>query len=69
MEGNNYASLSHRWGMEEDEISFANVHDSSVISHKKGFAKLKGFCDLAASAGLRYGWDDMCCINKKDSSN
>ena len=55
---NEYAILSHRWGAAQDEISFADINESRDISHKKGFAKLKGFCDLAASLGYRYGWDD-----------
>ena len=67
-EQNRYAILSHRWGAAQDEISFADINESQDISHKKGFAKMKGFCDVAASLGYRYGWDDTCCINKGDSS-
>ncbi|KAL8786982.1 MAG: hypothetical protein Q9195_007960 [Heterodermia aff. obscurata] len=67
-EQNKYAILSHRWGAVQDEISFADINESQDISNKKGFAKMKGFCDLAASLGYRYGWDDTCCINKGDSS-
>ena len=68
VESNKYAILSHRWGAAQDEISFVDINESRDISHKKGFAKLKGFCDLAASLGYGYGWDDTCCINKGDSS-
>ena len=68
LEENNYAILSHRWGLAQDEISFADINESRDIFCKKEYAKLKGFCDLAASLGLRYGWDDTCCINKGDSS-
>ena len=67
-EQNKYAILSHRWGAAQDEVSFANINEIQDFSHKKGFAKLKGFCDLAASMGYCYGWDDTCCINKGDTS-
>ena len=60
---NRYAILSHRWGNDEDEVSFADVR-SQDFSHRKAFPKLKGFCDLAASLGYRYGWLDTCCIDK-----
>ena len=67
-EQNKYAILSHRWGAAQDEISFADINEAQDISHKKGLAKVKGFCDMAASLGYRYGWADTCCINKGDSS-
>lgn len=65
---NQYAILSHRWGADEDEVTFEDVHLSKDISGKKGFSKLKGFCKLALSEGCRYGWVDTCCINKGNSS-
>ena len=66
---NKYAVLSHRWGASAtEEISFADIDEGKDITHKKGFAKFKGFCDLAATLGYRYCWDDTCCINKADSS-
>ena len=67
-EQNKYAILSHRWGAAQDEVSFTDINENQDISHKRGFAKLKGFCHVAASLGYRYGWDDTCCINKGDSS-
>ena len=63
---NQYAILSHRWGADEDEVSFEDIQLSMDVSKKKGLSKLKGFCKLAHSEGLRYGWVDTCCINKKD---
>ena len=66
-EKNQYAILSHRWGLQEEEVSFEDVLSSTDHSHKKGFDKLKGFCRVASSANCRYGWVDTCCINKKDS--
>ena len=67
-EENKYAILSHRWDATEDEVSFADIHDTKAISHKKGYAKLKGFCDKAKPLKCRYGWDDTCYINKGNSS-
>lgn len=65
-----YAILSHRWGADEDEISYEDrlSSDDEALSLKKGFAKIKGFCALASSQNCRYGWVDTCCINKGDSS-
>ena len=65
---NQYAILSHRWGADEDEVSFEDIQLSTDISRKKGAFKLKGFCKLALSEGCRYGWVDTCCINKGNSS-
>ena len=64
---NQYAILSHRWGADEDEISFEDIQLSRDISRKKGLSELKGFCKLALSEGC-YGWADTCCINKGNSS-
>lgn len=63
---NKYAILSDRWGAAGDEVSYADIHESRNYKAKRGFAKLKSFCDLAASLGYRYGWVDTCCINKVD---
>jgi hypothetical protein len=38
------------------------------VSNKKGFAKIKGFCNIASSENCRYSWVDTCCINKANSS-
>ncbi|KAK2767571.1 hypothetical protein FQN54_003729 [Arachnomyces sp. PD_36] len=65
---NKYVTLSHRWGAAKDEVSYADINESRDFKSKKGYPKLKGFCDLAASQGYRYGWDDTCCINKVDLS-
>ena len=65
---NKYAILSHRWGASaSDEVSFADIEESRAFSNKRGFAKFKGFCDLASGLGYRYGWIDTCCINKGDA--
>lgn len=67
-EENQYAILSHRWGADEDEVSFQDVHLSTDFSGKKGFGKIQGFCKEASSAGCHYGWVETCCINKEDSN-
>ena len=70
LEENQYAILSHRWFADEDEVAYNELLPSSStdLSTKKGFAKIQGFCKLAAAANCRYGWVDTCCINKGDSS-
>ena len=68
LEKNNYAILTHRWGADEDEITFDDISSSTYGSNKKGFAKLKNFCTTASSRGFRYGWVDTCCIDKRSTS-
>ena len=68
LEKNQYAILSHRWGADEDEVSFEDVQSSTDFSNKKGCNKIKEFCTVASSAKCRYGWVDTCCINKGNSS-
>ena len=58
--GYEYAILSHRWGRDEDEVSFTDVNESLDFTHKPGFAKIKGFCNEAAWSGYLYGWVDTC---------
>lgn len=64
LEENQYAILSHRWGLDENEVSFEDVQLCRGFSNKKGFNKLEGFCKVASSANCRYGWVDTCCIDK-----
>ena len=66
--GNKYAILSHRWGRDEDEVSFTDVKWSRDYSHKPAFAKLVSFCIKAASWGYRHVWIDTCCIDKSSST-
>lgn len=65
---NKYAILSHRWGADKEEVSFEDMQNAMDVSHKKGFAKIQGFCSLASGAGCRYAWIDTCCINKGNST-
>lgn len=68
LKANQYAILSHRWGADKNEISFEDVRLSTDFSNKKGFNKLKGFCEAAFSANCRLGWVDTCCIHKDNLS-
>ena len=67
LEENQYAILSHRWGANKDEVSFEDIQSSAEFSSKKGFNKIRGFCEVAISENCRYGWIDTCCINKGDA--
>jgi Heterokaryon incompatibility protein (HET) len=68
LDENKYAIPSHRWGADNEEVSYDDIQHFMDISHKKGFAKLKGFCRLASAAGCRYAWIDTCCVNKVNST-
>ena len=68
LEENNNAILSHRWGPDEDEVTFRDMLSSIPPSHKRGYEKIKMFCAVASSENCRYGWVDTCCINKESSS-
>jgi len=67
-EKNKYAILSHRWGRDEDEITYEDMTSSVDLSYKPGFIKVTEFCNLAFHSGFRYAWVDTCCINKGNSS-
>ena len=64
-----YAILSHRWE-EEDEISSQELQsDKPEFRKKKGWAKVRNFCNHASSAfELEYAWVDTCCIDKTSSA-
>lgn len=67
-----FAILSHRWGKgEQDEVTFDDMKVlGNVIPGGKsaGYAKLKGFCDLAHSMHYKLAWMDTCCIDKSNST-
>ena len=60
-----YAILSHRWG--SDEASFQDF-ERGVQQSRKGFSKIKKFCDLALQSAIEWAWVDTCCIDKKSSA-
>jgi hypothetical protein len=65
---NQYAILSHRWGRDEDEVTYEDIASARDVSHKKGYVKISEFCSLASRSDYRYAWADTCCINKGNSS-
>ncbi|GLA07209.1 hypothetical protein AnigIFM60653_008163 [Aspergillus niger] len=60
-----YAILSHTWG--EDEVSFQDMQ-TSTVTEKKGYAKIKYSCERALKDRLSYVWVDTCCIDKTSSA-
>jgi hypothetical protein len=62
-----YAILSHTWGEDDEEVSFADL--TQGLGHiKVGYEKLR-FCGKQAEKdGLRYFWVDTCCIDKSSSA-
>lgn len=61
-----YAILSHTW--EDDEVTFQDFADLRVAKRRRGYAKIKKTCDLAADAEIDYAWVDTCCIDKSSSA-
>ncbi|EUC41350.1 hypothetical protein COCMIDRAFT_8917 [Bipolaris oryzae ATCC 44560] len=62
-----YAILSHTWGQDNDEVTFADIVDGKG-KDKAGYKKIY-FCDIQAqSDSLQYFWIDTCCINKDDKA-
>ena len=62
-----YAVLSHTW--ETEEISFADWARPEHRQSLTGFAKIEGFCKLAAEHyALEWAWIDTCCIDKGSSA-
>lgn len=60
-----YALLSHRWT--EGEISFQELRRRQNLE-KKGWNKVRNFCDLARGLRYQYVWIDTCCIDKSSSA-
>jgi hypothetical protein len=62
-----YAILSHTWGEDDEEVSFADL-TQGLGSTKVGYEKLRFCGEQAANDGLRYFWVDTCCIDKSSSA-
>ncbi|KAK7178376.1 Vegetative incompatibility protein HET-E-1-like protein 15 [Paraphaeosphaeria sporulosa] len=58
-----YAILSHTWGADGDEVSFADVETGDSRT-KPGYKKIVFCGERARDDGLEYFWIDTCCINK-----
>ncbi|KIJ58788.1 hypothetical protein HYDPIDRAFT_58376, partial [Hydnomerulius pinastri MD-312] len=66
-----YASLSHRWGRPEDEVSFHDIKHLPTqpdAKRKPGFAKILGCREQATKHGLNYIWIDTCCIDQSNNT-
>jgi hypothetical protein len=62
-----YAILSHTWGADGDEVTFADLQTGNGKT-KPGYKKIL-FCGKQAwQDGLRCFWVDTCCINKNDKA-
>jgi hypothetical protein len=62
-----YAILSHSWGKDSEEVSFADLQSGSGDT-KLGYKKLRFCGEQAANDGLQYFWVDRCCIDKSSSA-
>ncbi|RGP78322.1 hypothetical protein FLONG3_3458 [Fusarium longipes] len=60
-----YAILSHRWGDDDEEVSFSDMTNGST--EKTGMAKVIGCCNQAKKDQINYVWIDTCCIDKTSS--
>ncbi|KAF2625002.1 hypothetical protein BU25DRAFT_493297 [Macroventuria anomochaeta] len=58
-----YAILSHTWGADRDEVTFADIRTGDGKT-KLGYKKIL-FCGRQAQHdGLQYFWINTCCIDK-----
>jgi WD40 repeat protein len=62
-----YAILSHTWGADTEEVTFADL-DTSDGKNKSGYRKIRLCGQQAHQDGLQYFWVDTCCINKSDKA-
>lgn len=58
-----YAILSHTWGSDDEEVTFADVTNGTG-KHKAGYKKILFCGEQSQKDGLQYFWIDTCCINK-----
>lgn len=62
-----YVILSHTWGADEDEVTFADLVTGNYMT-KIGYKKLLFCGKQARHDGLQYFWIDTCCIDKSNSA-
>jgi hypothetical protein len=62
-----YAILSHTWGADVDEVTFADLTKGGG-KHKPGYKKIRFCGEQAQRDGLQYFWVDTCCIDKTDKA-
>jgi hypothetical protein len=63
-----YVILSHNWGRDDEEVTFAQIQFPATCRHIRGYGKIKLLCDQAQRDGYQYAWIDTCCIDKSNSS-
>ncbi|PYH91218.1 HET-domain-containing protein [Aspergillus ellipticus CBS 707.79] len=62
-----YAILSHRW--DEEEVTFQDMkRNDAATKTKKGYTKIRQFCQVAWDNGIDYAWIDTCCIDRTNST-
>ncbi|KAH3996514.1 hypothetical protein HBH92_092530 [Parastagonospora nodorum] len=62
-----YAILSHRWGADDEEVTFEDMVEMRGRT-KKGYRKIRDCADQARKDGLGFFWVDTCCIDKSSSA-
>jgi hypothetical protein len=62
-----YAILSHTWGADADEVTFADLVTGNGKA-KRGYEKIRFCGQQAQQDGLQYFWVDTCCIDKADKA-
>ncbi|KAF2820786.1 HET-domain-containing protein [Ophiobolus disseminans] len=62
-----YAILSHTWGTDGDEVSFADLQTGGGKT-KPGYNKILFCGEQARHDGLQYFWIDTCCIDTTDKA-
>ncbi|KAH7353746.1 hypothetical protein B0T11DRAFT_287334 [Plectosphaerella cucumerina] len=63
-----YAILSHRWGPDDEELTFRDVQANNLDKPGIGSVKLRGCIAQAKDDKLDYIWVDTFCINKADDA-
>jgi hypothetical protein len=62
-----YAILSHTWGADTEEVTFADLREGGG-KDKPGYKKISFCGQQAQQDSLQYFWVDTCCINKSDKA-
>ncbi|UPX19766.1 uncharacterized protein EKO05_0010017 [Ascochyta rabiei] len=62
-----YAILSHTWGSDAEEVTFADIEDGDGKA-KRGYDKIHYCGQQARQDRLQYFWVDTCCIDKTDKA-
>ncbi|KAF2628724.1 HET-domain-containing protein [Macroventuria anomochaeta] len=62
-----YAILSHTWGADKDEVTFADLVTGNSKA-KRGYEKIRFCGQQAQQDNLQHFWVDTCCTNKMDKA-